>query len=168
MLTIIGCGNLNRSDDGVGVVVAQRLQAWLQERPVEGVRVFDAGTGGMEVMFQAKGASALIIVDACVSGSEPGAVFEVPGEELARKPAPSFNLHDFRWDDALYAGQRIFGDTFPDDIGVVLIEAASTDFGLDLSPAVEAAAAAVEARLKARIEAWAKPVPAPIPTDAGD
>ncbi|PMB37119.1 hydrogenase maturation protease, partial [Fischerella thermalis CCMEE 5319] len=25
-ITIIGCGNLNRSDDAVGVIVAQRLQ----------------------------------------------------------------------------------------------------------------------------------------------
>lgn len=155
MLTIIGCGNLNRSDDGVGVVVVQHLREWLAYAGIEGVRVFDAGTAGMEVMFQAKGASVLIIVDACLSGSEPGAVFEVPGEEMARKPAPSFNLHDFRWDDALFAGQRIFGDDFPDDVTVYLIEAESTEFGLELSGAVSASATSVEQKLCQRIMDYA-------------
>jgi Ni,Fe-hydrogenase maturation factor len=32
------------------------------------VRLFDAGTGGMEVMFQARGARQLIIVDAMSFG----------------------------------------------------------------------------------------------------
>lgn len=159
MLTIIGCGNLNRSDDGVGVVVVRRLQAWLAAAPVKGVRLFDAGTAGMEVMFQARGASALIVIDACTSGSEPGAVFEVPGAELVRHPKPSFNLHGFRWDDALYAGPKIFGAAFPAEVTVFLIEAASIGFSLKLSPVVEAAAAQVERRLQARIGALAE-VPA--------
>jgi hydrogenase maturation protease len=156
MLAIIGCGNLNRSDDGVGVVIAWRLKDWIQQVGIRAADVFDAGTAGMEVMFRARGASSLVIVDACLSASEPGAVFEVPGEALARKPAPSFNLHDFRWDDALFAGRRIFGDDFPDDVTVYLIEAATTGFGLELSPAVAAAANVVEARLRARIEAEAE------------
>jgi hydrogenase maturation protease len=155
VLAIIGCGNLNRSDDGVGVVIAWRLKDWMEQTGIRAARVFDAGTAGMEVMFQAKGAASLVIVDACLSGSEPGAVFEVPGAELARKPAPSFTLHDFRWDDALYAGRRIFGEEFPDDVTVYLIEAAETGFGLELTPAVKAAADKVEARLRARIEAAA-------------
>ena len=54
MLTIIACGNSNRSDDGVGVVVALSLQHHLRACPYSNVRVFDAGTGGMEVMFQAR------------------------------------------------------------------------------------------------------------------
>jgi Ni,Fe-hydrogenase maturation factor len=33
MLTIIGCGNLNRNDDGVGVIIAQRLQQYLAQNP---------------------------------------------------------------------------------------------------------------------------------------
>ena len=54
MLVVIGCGNSNRSDDGVGVFVAQALLQHLQSKPRSDVRVFDAGTGGMEVMFLAR------------------------------------------------------------------------------------------------------------------
>lgn len=140
MLTIIGCGNANRSDDGVGVFVAQTLLARLRAAPREHVRVFDAGTGGMEVMFHARGASRLVLIDASSSGSEPGALFRVPGDELISDHEPSFSLHDFRWDHALAAGRRIFRDQFPEDVTVFLIEAASLDFGLELSPPVRAAA----------------------------
>ena len=140
MLTILGCGNTNRSDDGVGVVVAHRLIAYLQQNPRDGVRIFDAGTDGMGVMFKARGASALVIIDASSSGSEAGAIFQVPGAELEGKPPGSYNLHDFRWDHALYAGRQIFKEEFPRDVTVYLIEAQCTDMGLELSAPVSAAA----------------------------
>ncbi len=76
MLSIIGCGNSNRSDDGAGVYVVQRLKEQLSKAPSLDVQIFDAGTAGMDVMFQARGSNALIIIDASCSGSEPGAVFE--------------------------------------------------------------------------------------------
>ncbi len=140
MLTIIGCGNTNRSDDGVGVYVAQQLQAWLREHPNQAVRIFDAGTGGMEVMFQARVSKALVIVDASSTGSQPGAIYQVPGEELISDREASYSLHDFRWDHALYAGRRIFREDFPNDVTVFLIEAATLELGLALSPPVKQSA----------------------------
>ncbi len=140
MLSIIGCGNPNRCDDGLGVYVAQRLQQYLNENPSNNVRVFDAGTAGMDVMFQARGSDQLIVIDANASGSEPGQIFKVPGEELENRPEPSYNLHDFRWDHALYAGRKIYKDEFPDDVLVYLVEAGSLDMGIGLSEAVQSAA----------------------------
>ena len=140
MLTILGCGNPNRTDDGVGVSVARRLIDHLQQNPRDNVQAFDAGTDGMGVMFRARGSSNLIIVDACSSGAEPGAIFQVPGAELEGKPPESYNLHDFRWDHALYAGRQIFKNDFPTDVAVYLIEAQSLELGLELTEIVAAAA----------------------------
>lgn len=137
MLSIIGCGNLNRSDDGVGVYVVRQLKSQIPDAETQSIRIFDAGTAGMDVMFQARGSKSLIIIDASRSGSEPGAIFEVPGEELELKHTPSFGLHDFRWDHALYAGRQIFKDEFPKNVQVFLIEAANLDFGLELSEVVK-------------------------------
>ncbi|NEQ19037.1 MAG: hydrogenase maturation protease [Microcoleus sp. SIO2G3] len=136
MLTIIGCGNLNRSDDAVGVLIAQRLQKFLAQHPHLHMRVYDCGTAGMEVMFQARGSKKLIIIDASSTGSEPGAVFKVPGKELEALPEPSYNLHDFRWDHALAAGRKIFKEDFPEEVTIYLIEAKNLNFGLELSPVV--------------------------------
>ena len=151
MLTIIGCGNTNRSDDAAGVTVAQRLIASLAEQPIADVRVFDAGTSGMDTMFQARGSTALIIIDANISDSESGSIFEVPGEELESSHELSYSLHDFRWDHALYAGRRIFKEDYPDDVTVFLIEVASTDLGIGLSEPVQKAVDKVTATIWARI-----------------
>ncbi|WP_413199801.1 hydrogenase maturation protease [Nostoc piscinale] len=140
MLTIIGCGNLNRCDDAVGVIIAQRLQQYLAENPHSYVRVYDCGTAGMEVMFQARGSKKLVIIDASSTNSEAGAIFKVPGKELEALPEPSYNLHDFRWDNALAAGRKIFQDEFPEDVTVYLIEAANLGLGLELSPVVKSSA----------------------------
>lgn len=152
MLTVIGCGNSNRSDDGVGVVVARHLQARLRDCPRSDVCVFDAGTGGMDVMFQARGSARLIIVDACRSGSEVGAIFTVPGAELAVEREASYNLHDFRWDHALAAGRKIFREQFPREVTVYLIEAGCLDLGLDLSDAVRRSAERVTAEIQQAID----------------
>ena len=150
-LVVIGCGNLNRSDDGAGVCVVQRLRSDLGAALPVGVQLFDAGTGGMEVMFQARGAGALIIVDACRSGSEPGAIFCLPGSEIDTEHHPAYSLHDFRWDHAVHAGRRIFGAAFPSDLTVYLIEAGSLQLGTELTAPVEQAVAQVCARIAQHI-----------------
>jgi hydrogenase maturation protease len=159
MLVVIGCGNLNRSDDGVGVIVAQRLLN-LKLPPDSPVKIFDAGTNGMDILFQARGARKLIIVDAATSGSPPGAIFEVPGSELENRAAPSYTLHDFRWDHALYAGRKIWGDDFPSDVAVFLIEAETLGYGLELTPCVAQAAETVTARIEALISDYCALEPA--------
>ncbi|MBP0017219.1 MAG: hydrogenase maturation protease [Cyanobacteria bacterium SBLK] len=156
MLTIIGCGNLNRSDDAVGVLLAQRLQQHLSKNPLPRVRVFDCGTAGVDVMFRARGSNELIVVDASRTGSEPGAIYQVPGEVLAQLPEPSSNLHDFRWDHAIAVGQRIYRDSFPKQVTVYLIEAQTLDFGWVLSSAVATAADRVFEQIYSQCQHYAK------------
>lgn len=155
MLTIIGCGNLNRSDDGVGVVVAQRLQDRLRRHPVPGVQVFDCGTAGVEVMFKARGSQMLVVLDACVSGAEPGTLFEVPGHELAEDHEPGYSLHDFRWDHAIAAGKKMFSEDFPERVAVYLVEAEKTTYGLELSTPVEKAAEQLYGKILHRLAEYA-------------
>ncbi|MBL4762750.1 MAG: hydrogenase maturation protease [Gammaproteobacteria bacterium] len=161
MLVIIGCGNPNRQDDGAGVYVVQQLMSILDASPVDGVRVFDAGTSGMDVMFQARGCAALIIIDANQSGSAPGTIFEVPGNELENLPQPSYNLHDFRWDNAIYAGRKIYKDDFPKDINVFLIEAETLDLGIGLSTSVQKSADRVVELLVKQVNHYAQTIDEP-------
>ena len=152
-LAVIGCGNVNRCDDGAGVAVIARLRREFDGGLPPRVALFDAGTNGIDVMFRARGAAALVIVDACRSGSDAGAIFTLPASEVATRHARSYSLHDFRWDHAIDAGRRIFGADFPADVTAWLIEAGSLDLGLELTPPVAAAVEAVAARVAARIRA---------------
>ena len=144
-VAVVGCGNPTRGDDGVGPHIVRALAGRGVARA--GVRLLDAGTDGMAVMYAARGCGMLIVVDAARSGADPGAVFEIPGEELDDRPPPALSVHEFRWDHALYAGRRIYGEEFPREVTVFLVEAQSTDFGLELSPPVAAAAARVAERI---------------------
>ena len=155
MLSIIGCGNPNRKDDGVGVYVAQALLEWHATQALTDISIYDAGTAGMDIMFKARGSDALIIVDANLSQSKPGSLFIVPGEELANVPEPSYNLHDFRWDNAIYAGKKIYQNDFPDNIMVYLIEAESVEMGVGLSQAVLDTAENVIQKIKQQITNYA-------------
>lgn len=150
LTVVIGCGNRNRSDDGVGSEVIRALR----ERGVErgDVRLFDAGTDGMAVLYAARGCARMIVVDACRTGGEAGALFEVPAEVVANPHRPSLNLHDFRWDHALYAGRAMYGAAFPAEVTVLLVEAASLELGLELSPPIAAVVPKVVERILAKLE----------------
>lgn len=151
MIAVIGCGNPNRTDDGVGLEVIRLLRCMpeLQARPE--VKLLDAGTDGMAVMFAARGCTCLIVVDCCKTQTKPGVIFEVPGDELASPHQPSLNLHDFRWDHAIYTGRQIYRDAFPADVTAYLIEGENFAFGCGLTPVVQEAAMKAGARIAARI-----------------
>jgi hydrogenase maturation protease len=162
MIAIVGCGNANRSDDGAGLSVVRLLRERglsTMGTPPDSfpeVRLFDTGTDGMAVMFAARGADTLVVVDACRSGATPGAVFEVPGQNVAQAHPPSMNLHEFRWDHALYAGRRVLGGEFPSEVLVILIEARSLAFGVELSPEAHAGTLAAATRIEAIVAARAR------------
>lgn len=137
--TVLGCGCLNRSDDGVGVVVARRVAERLSGEESRRVSVLDAGTDGMAVLYRTRRDGTLLVVDASRTGAEPGAIHVVPGRELESPPPAGLGMHGFRWDHALYAGRRIHGESFPEAL-VYLIEAEDLSLGLELSPAVGRAA----------------------------
>ncbi len=151
MLTVIGCGNLNRCDDAVGVIIAQKLQESFKDKNLSNLQIYDCGTAGMEVMFQARGSEKLIIVDACSTDSEPGTIYKVPGKELEELPEPSYSLHDFRWDHALAAGKKIFKEDFPNDVTVYLIEAENLGLGLEISLSLQSSVQQVIDSIKQEI-----------------
>jgi hydrogenase maturation protease len=156
MLCVIGCGNSTRSDDGVGPFVAQTLKRRLMRHPNPEVCAFDAGTGGMDVMFHARGADRLILIDAAKSGSDAGAVFRVPGSELESDADPGYSLHDFRWQHALAAGRKIFGARFPPEVTVFLVEAGTLEFGLELSEPVRRSALRVVEDIETMIQQYSR------------
>jgi hydrogenase maturation protease len=131
---IVGCGNILRGDDAVGPVLVRRL--WELGLP-EGVRCADGGTGGMDVAFQMRSVPHVILVDACSSGSEPGAMFRLPGHEVEHlPPVQGINLHAFRWDHALAFARWLLKEEYPAKVTVYLIEAQQFGVGDALSPRV--------------------------------
>jgi len=137
MTLIIGCGNLLRGDDAVGPVLVRRL---LERGLPEGVEVADGGTSGMDVAFRMRCAERVVLVDAASTGGEPGTLYRLEGTDVeVLPPLEGLNLHAFRWDHALAFGRWLLKDDYPRDIVVYLIEAASFEFGAELSRPVSEA-----------------------------
>lgn len=135
-VVVIGCGNILRGDDAVGPILIRHL--WTEGDIPDNVTLVDGGTGGMDVAFKMRGASAVVLIDAADTGSEPGTIFQVPGEEVEQlPPLQGLHSHNFRWDHALAFAHWLLADDYPEDITVYLIEAEQVDPGADLSTVVD-------------------------------
>jgi len=67
MKLMIGCGNTDRSDDGAGILVARRLRAL-------GLNAIEHSGDGLALIELWHGFDDVILVDAMLSGAEPGSV----------------------------------------------------------------------------------------------
>lgn len=150
---VVGCGNILRGDDAVGPILVREL--WERGLP-DGVLCADGGTAGMDVAFQMRGARRVVIVDASSTGSPPGTIYRVPGEELTNPGDLSgIHTHSFRWDHALSFAKWLLGPQYPTDITVFLIEAGGLEPGAELTEPVAAAMRRVGDLIAA--EFWADP-----------
>lgn len=131
-ILIVGIGNLLRQDDGVGCRCIEYLQT--QPLPPE-ARLMDGGTGGLTVAQEMLDYDAVIVVDALQSGQAPGSVtrFEWGKDRLVAK---DFCFDPHGW-GVLAPLEMIAGDRKPPRVIVYGVEPEWTEYGMELSPAVE-------------------------------
>lgn len=140
-MKVIGVGNAWRSDDAVGLVVAERLRGKLP-----GVEVLEREGEPVALLEAWQGEDAVVLVDAVSSGAPPGTVhtLDAAGEPL---PASFFrrSTHHLGIADAVELA-RAMGSLPPRTV-VVGVEGSSWEPGLELTPevadAIDAAADAV-------------------------
>ncbi len=79
---VIGVGNIFRGDDGVGPMVAARLQ----EMALAGVTIREQSGEGTSLIAAWENAAYVIVVDAVQSGAEPGTIYRL---DVTEKPIPA-------------------------------------------------------------------------------
>jgi len=134
---IIGLGNPILGDDGVGWVVADKVQSQTK------IEIEKLSLGGLSLMERISGYQRVILIDAIQTRQKTlGSVSVFPLSEL---PNPfsghSASAHDTSLLTAMDTGRRL-GVPLPndDDITVVAIEAENVyDFSEELSPPIPAA-----------------------------
>ena len=137
---VLGMGNPILSDDGVGLLVAERLRGTSLPH---GVEVLQSEVGGLRLLELVRGFTRVIIIDALKSSDE---VARQPGE-IVRYEAKDFkgghrygSAHSIGLGTVLELGDRL-GYDMPADVTVFAIEAVDVEtFGEELSPPVAAAA----------------------------
>lgn len=142
-MLVIGVGNEYRGDDGVGILIARRLQAQMPEN----VDVLIQSGEGAALMETWKGAENVIIVDAVHSGAPPGTVFRL---DAGSQPLPSnffhYSTHAFSVAEAVELSRAL--QQLPDNLMVYGIEGKTFDAGAALSPEVEVAARKVTEQIQ--------------------
>ena len=146
---VIGVGNTILSDDGVGVHAARLLQHDARVPP--GVTILDGGTIGLELVPYAADASRVLLLDAMNSGQAPGTLARMLGRDLLGRTSAS-SVHQLGVTDLIAALLLVSGH--PQDIVVLGIQPASTDWGTRLSPAVDAALASLVNAAVAQLNVW--------------
>lgn len=147
---VVGCGNLLRGDDGAGPECVRLLVAGGLP---PGVTAIDAGTSGVDVVLGMRGASRVILVDACRSGRPPGSLTSLSASELATLPMDGpLDIHAFRWIDAVRLSQALSGARLPAAVSARLVEGGEFAPGAGLSPPVAAAVARLAGDLRAELQ----------------
>ena len=140
-IVVIGVGNEYRSDDGVGMVVARRLQ---ERFPTE-IRVVKESGEGASLIDAWEGATWVLLLDAVHSGAPPGTIhrFDARG---ATVPIRFFHYssHAFSVAEAIELARSL--DQLPPYLIVYGIEGANFAVGVGLSDAVQEAAQVVVER----------------------
>ena len=139
---VIGLGNPILGDDGVGWVVAQKVEAALRESLTD-IKVECFALAGISLMEQMIGYERVILIDSLNTGQHAqGEVVTFTLNDLADLTyGHSASAHDLSLKNALLMG-RSMDVSLPDDkdVHVVAIEAAHVyDFGETLTPIIQAA-----------------------------
>lgn len=91
---IIGIGNPLRKDDGIGIVLLQRLQQRKKAYP-KNVEFVDGGTGGMDLLHLLAQFNRVLIIDAVDFKGHPGEVRVFGLEAIQRKKTKvAISTHD--------------------------------------------------------------------------
>ncbi|WP_374575567.1 hydrogenase maturation protease [Phenylobacterium sp.] len=143
---VLGIGNPDRGDDGVGRMAARLLAA---DAPAH-VEVAESGGEATDILEHLEDAASAILIDACATGGAAGTVhrFDVSVEGL---PSGVFGVstHGFGLHEAIELGRAL--GCLPRRCVVYAIEGERFETGAPLSEAVAAAAEEVALRVRAEL-----------------
>ncbi|TFH87043.1 hydrogenase maturation protease [Billgrantia azerbaijanica] len=138
---VVGLGNPDRGDDGVGVRVAQRLA----DRLPAGVGLLTARCDALALIDDWAGVDALVAIDAATPLGVPGRLHRLaPGSDIPEDAGAPLSGHALGLFEAL-ALARTLHLPVPATVVVYAIEAGAFSPGAPLSPAVAAAVPTVVA-----------------------
>lgn len=143
-MLIIACGNRQRSDDGAGILVAERLRKL-------GIEA-DTRTGEAADLIEAwKGTDDVIVVDAVVTGAPVGTVQAWDGRQLLSFPGTNASTHGFGVAEAIALARLL--NRLPTRLRIYGIEGRRFDPGAQISPEVQRAVEEVVRRITAELNA---------------
>lgn len=148
-IVVLGVGNTIHSDDGFGVHLMRKLEK--DPRLPKGVEVIDGGTQGLELLAFLYDCSRLLLLDAVDIGAEPGKMVRLAGDELFGMRMGS-SVHQLGVADLLKTLPLV--SDIEREVVILGVQPGSTDWGTEMSPAVEAAIGPLADKAITELLAW--------------
>ena len=135
-VTVLGTGNILRSDDGLGVFVVDELK---QKKWPPGLLLLETGTSTLNFLGKISRSYQVIVIDAVRVGGEPGSIYRFIMEDVRdNSPGGGFrNMHDFFVPDVIRLARSMTG--LPAHTVIFGMEPQDLAPGIGLTPAVEKA-----------------------------
>jgi hydrogenase maturation protease len=132
---IIGIGNLLRKDDGVGIVLLERLQKQKKELP-KNIEFIDGGTGGMNLLHLLAQFDIVLLIDAVDFKARPGQarVFSLKDIQSQKKPV-MMSTHDSDFLNLLRLSQEL--KELPETLVIFGVQPRDISHGMGLSKEIE-------------------------------
>jgi hydrogenase maturation protease len=153
-ILVLGLGNVLLQDEGLGVRALERLEA--RYALPGGVRAMDGGTLGLDLLPHLEGVSCLIVIDAVRTGQPAGTVVRLVDEAIMPVLALKLSVHQVGLRELLGASQLL--GRHPEHVVLWGMEPAHMDWGLALSPAVEAGIDGLVEAVAGELGAWGVPL----------
>jgi hydrogenase maturation protease len=131
---VLGLGNILLRDEGIGVRVVEALQGI---RLPDDVEVLDGGTASMALLDTLSNRARLIIIDAVKANGLPGTIYRLTPCNISSGKGVRTSVHQIGLLDAL-AHVECLGQA-PREVVIYGIEPEELDWGMELTPEVEAA-----------------------------
>ena len=149
-IRVIGCGNPMRSDDGLGIEAARRVEAL----GLAGVEVRVSGQPGSDLLDLMDGADGVILLDAVSTGAPPGTLHAFTREAFPPAGVSPASTHGLGVAQALALGEAL--GRLPARWVFLGIEAERFEPGSGLSPRVRAALPLLVDRVRETACRWRK------------
>jgi len=136
-LIILGMGNKFFGDDGVGIIIAEKVGDILKDQ--NNITVEETNWGGFRIIDLLSGYDSAIVVDALKTGEKPaGYIHKLDYKDFVHS-VRMVSFHDVNFATAVEFAKEI-GRPMPENITVFAIEVEETDhFSETLTPKVEEA-----------------------------
>lgn len=150
------------NDDGAGVRVVQALAD--QFNFPDNLTVLDGGTLGLDILPYLEGVDRLLVVDAVETGSEPGTIVKLTGDDIPLALATKVSPHQMGLKDLLLVAD-LQGHS-PAEMVLWGVQPGSIEMDIELSPEVAGAMDTLQGKVLEELNGWGiTPTPKPALND---
>lgn len=147
---VIGVGNPLMGDDGLGLVVLERLrESWTFTPWLE---LLDGGTWGLNLLPHVERARRVMFLDAIDVGQAPGTLVELQGDEIPRFLARKLSPHQIDVKEVLALAE--LRGTLPEEVVALGLQPESVEMRISLSPRVAGGLDVLVDRVLERLRGW--------------